>query len=374
MKIKITSSLLIASTVIASMTAVAQKGPSRSTPVVAESVEEHIISQSLTLIGNLKAEDAIVLRTEVQGRIKSIKATPNEIVKQGQLLVQLDDSKERAQVTEASAYLKDEERKLDEFTRLAKRKAITQTEIEAQKTNVSIAKARLLAAQSDLSDRNIKAPFSGTIGLIDISRGAFIQQGEELFTLDDLSKMELDLQVPERYLSLLHNGMTVQATTYAWKGKTFQGTVTGIDSRIDLDTLNVKVRIHFDNQDTLLKPGMLVSTQLSFAPIQAPIIPVQALEYSGTKRFVYVVSDDNKVKRTEVKLGQRVENQVVIDSGLVIGDRIVVQGVVNMRDGAQVKLLSPEGTQKSKDNVRSSKEQLTKEKLNKEQSTKGQGE
>jgi RND family efflux transporter MFP subunit len=113
----------------------------------------------------------------------------------------------------------------------------------------------------------------------------------------------------------------------------------GIDSRINAETLNLRVRIEFPNKDLKMKPGMLMAAELDFPSISAPIIPVQALEYSGTKRYVYVIGDDNKVTRTQVTLGARVENRVVIESGLEIGQDIVVQGLVNMREGVTVKLL-----------------------------------
>ena len=85
---------------------------------------------------------------------------------------------------------------------------------------------------------------------------------------------------------------------------------------------------------------MLVAADMDFPPVEAPIIPVQALEYSGTKRFVYVIGEDNKATRTEVFLGARIDNEVVIDKGIEIGQKIVVQGIVNMRDGALVQELA----------------------------------
>ncbi len=119
--------------------------------------------------------------------------------------------------------------------------------------------------------------------------------------------------------------------------QTFTGQVTGIDTRISAETLNLRVRIEFENPENRLKPGMLMNASLAFPAIEAPIIPVQALEYSGTKRYVYVIDDNNKATRQEVILGARVDNEVVIESGVEVGDKIVVQGIVNMRDGVEVK-------------------------------------
>ena len=347
MSMRATLSVLTLSILMASPAAFAAKrGPSTVT-VVTEQVETHQINQSLSLIGKLEAAQSVIVASEVAGKVKDIPVKANQNVQQDQLLILLNDDKAQAALVEAKAYLKDEQRKLKEFQRLVKRNAITQTEIDAQKASVEIAEARLDAAKANLADLNISAPFAGTVGFIDFSRGKMVSAGSELLTLDDLSVMELDLQVPERYLSMLSVGMEVLATTSAWSGVDFVGKVTGIDTRISAETLNLRIRIEFDNPENHLKPGMLMNASLAFPAIEAPIIPVQALEYSGTKRFVYVIDEDNKAKRQEVFLGARVDNEVVIESGVEIGDKIVVQGIVNMRDGVEVKEIIAPGKAKT---------------------------
>ncbi|MBN3494529.1 efflux RND transporter periplasmic adaptor subunit [Vibrio neptunius] len=343
MKNKIILSILSLSILAAAPAVQAKRQGPQAVTVVTEQVQIHQVSQSLSLVGKIEAEQSVVISSEVTGRVDVIAFKANQEVKKDQLLVQLNDDKAKASVAEAKAYLKDEERKLKEFERLVKRNAITQTEIDAQKASVEIAQARLDAVNANLNDLNITAPFSGTVGFIDFSPGKLVSAGDELVALDDLSLMQLDLQVPERYLSQISKGMKVTATTAAWNDTVFNGEVVGIDSRINEETLNLRVRIHFDNPKQSLKPGMLVTADMDFPPMEAPIIPVQALEYSGTKRYVYMVGDDNKAVRTEVFLGARIGNQVVIEKGLDIGQKIVVQGIVNMRDGVAVSELGEDG-------------------------------
>lgn len=310
--------------------------PTRTVPVVTAMVEEHPVSQSIALIGKLAADRAVIIAPQITGKIKRIPVTSDEAVKQGQLLVELDDIKAQAAVAEANAYLNDEKRKLKEFQKLISRNAITQTEIDAQKASVDIAKARLSAAQADLHYHYLVAPFDGNVGLITFSEGKMVSIGTELLSLDNLSVMRLDLQVPEHLLSQLSIGMAVSASSRAWPNELFEGKVTAIDPRVNEETLNLKVRVEFANPKRRLKPGMMVSSTLTFPAISMPIVPVQALEYSGTKRYVYVVAEDHIAHRTEVILGPRVENQVLIEKGLNIGDRVVVQGLVNMRDGLKI--------------------------------------
>uniref|UniRef100_E6XJ33 Efflux transporter, RND family, MFP subunit n=1 Tax=Shewanella putrefaciens (strain 200) TaxID=399804 RepID=E6XJ33_SHEP2 len=308
----------------------------RTVPVVTGEVVEHPLTQSISLIGKLAAERAVVIAPQVTGKIKQIAVTSNQAVKKGQLLIELDDMKAQAAVAEANAYLNDEKRKLKEFEKLISRNAITQTEIDAQKASVDIAQARLTSAQADLHYHSLIAPFAGKTGLINFSEGKMVSVGTELMTLDDLSSMRLDLQVPEHYLAQLSIGMPVSATSRAWPGETFMGKVVAIDPRVNEETLNLKIRVQFDNPKDRLKPGMMMSSTITFPAISAPIVPVQALEYSGTKRYVYVVGDDHIAKRTEVILGARIGDQVLIDNGLKIGDKVVVQGLVNMRDGLKI--------------------------------------
>ncbi|MCM0147596.1 efflux RND transporter periplasmic adaptor subunit [Photobacterium galatheae] len=313
---------------------------SRPVPVATGEVTSHEVVSSVSLVGKLAAQRSVVIAAEVAAKVDRIVVNADRKVKQGQLLVLLDSAKPQAAYDEAKAYYDDEKRKFTEYERLVKRGALTQTELNAQQASVSIAKARLDAAKAELEDHQLRAPFSGTVGLIDFSPGHTVTIGSDLFTLDDLSQMRLDVQVPEQYLSKLAPGMAVQAKSQAWPGDIFTGTIQAIDSRVQAESLNIRVRVLFENDSGKLKPGMLMAAALDFTPQHAAIIPVQALEYSGTKRFVYRVDAQGIAHRTEVVLGARVKNEVVIESGIQIGDRIVVQGLVNMRDGVAVKDVS----------------------------------
>lgn len=324
-----------------------KRGP-QTVSVYSELVDYHEISQRISLIGKLQSDQFVDIATEVSGKVIGINVQANQQVEEGQLLFTLDATKAQAQLLEAKAYLADQQRQLNEHQRLIKTNTVTQSALDAQISLVDIAKARLISTQSDVNDHFLKAPFSGTIGLIDFSRGQMVSVGSELMTLDDLSTMELDLQVPERYLSLLSEGMQVQATNRAWPEAAFIGELTAIDSRVNEDTLNLRIRVQFDNKDNRLKPGMMMSAQIVFPAVNAPIIPVQAIEYAGTKRFVYRITDKNKVQRTEVVLGGRIDDSVLIESGIEVGARIVVQGLVNMSDGVKINDLSQPQPEKNK--------------------------
>jgi RND family efflux transporter MFP subunit len=304
-------------------------------------VGEYDVTQSLNLVGKLSASRSVDITSEVTAKVETILVGSNQHVVAGQQLLLLSDDKASASVQESTAYLLNEKRKLSEYERLFSRGAITQTEIEAQKANVEIAQARQTAAKANLNDHQLAAPFSGHIGLVDLSPGEFISVGESLLTLDDMSEMDLDLLIPERYFSQLMTGMAVQVQVQAWGAERFEGEVAAVDTRVNPETLNIKARVKIANPENKLKPGMLSTATLTFAAETVAIIPVQALEYSGTKRYVYRIVE-GKAVRTEVKVGARIDNRVVIESGIDIGEPIVIEGLVNMRDGVDVKPLLTE--------------------------------
>lgn len=334
----VTSALAVCSFQSYAMPGAQGKKPIAATAVGVESVESYAIAQNLALVGKLEAKTSVEIKPEVTGKVDNIAVQSNQKVNKGDVLITLERYQEQAAVAEAQAYLNDENRKANEYIRLGAKNAISKTELEAQKASAVIAKARLDVAQANLSDMTIKAPFSGTIGLIDLSQGKMLSSGDSLFTLDDLSIMRLDLQVPERYLSQLKLGMKVETKSQAWGEQVFTGEVTGIATRVDTSSLSVATRLEIKNTQDMLKPGMLMTARLVFPEIQAPIIPIQALEYSGTKRYVYVVGDDLKVKRTLIEVGTRVGEKIVVTKGLNVDQTIVTSGLVNMRDGLSVKI------------------------------------
>ncbi|KEY91713.1 membrane protein [Candidatus Photodesmus blepharus] len=335
--------------VVLSIHAKEMEQDSQVVSVLAERVKVQQISKSLSLIGRLESNESVVIASEVIGKVDKIVVSANQVVKHGKLLIQLDDNKAQALVDEAQAYLNNQKRIFNELEELVKKGAVPKTEIDAQKASLEIAVARLSIAKANLNKLYMVAPFSGTVGFVDLNRGQLVSVGDRLLTLDNLSIMKLDLEVPEVYLSMISAGMKVSAKTAAWGDTEFFGEVVGIDSHMNRDTLSFRVRVLFKNSSKKLKPGMLISANIIFSPMQVSIIPVQSIEYSGNKRFVYVISQDSKVIRTEVILGSHIGNSIVVERGLEIGQKVVVQGTVNMRDGISVSELNEYNLQEKKE-------------------------
>ncbi|HHQ4448486.1 TPA: efflux RND transporter periplasmic adaptor subunit [Aeromonas hydrophila] len=314
----------------------AGKPQPRQVNIRAQTVSQSLAEPSIKLVSKLAANRSVVISPEVTGRIVKIAVRSGQQVKQGDVLIALDAGKQQAELAEQSASVRDESRKLRDMRRLVARGAITTSELEGQEATVAQAQARADAAKYELSLRTLLAPFDGSVSLIDLSEGALVNSGDTLLHLDELAKLRLDLAVPERYLSLLRPGMAVTATSSAWPDQSFRGVLETLDSRVSNDTQNIKTRVIIPNPDGQLRPGMLLNVELSLPPQKMTLIPAQSVEYAGEQRFVYRLEPNGKVKRVPVVLGDTHGEEVWVTEGLKVGDRIVVEGLVNLRDGVSV--------------------------------------
>ncbi|MFM5814300.1 efflux RND transporter periplasmic adaptor subunit [Aeromonas dhakensis] len=314
----------------------AGKPQPRQVNIRAQTVSQSLAEPSIKLVSKLAANRSVVISPEVTGRIVKIAVRSGQQVKQGDVLIALDAGKKQAELAEQSASVRDETRKLRDMRRLVARGAITTSELEGQEATVAQAQARADAARYELSLRTLLAPFDGSVSLIDLSEGALVNSGDTLLHLDELAKLRLDLAVPERYLSLLRPGMAVTATSSAWPDQSFRGVLETLDSRVSNDTQNIKARVIIPNPDGQLRPGMLLNVELSLPPQKMTLIPAQSVEYAGEQRFVYRLEPNGKVKRVPVVLGDTHGEEVWVTEGLKVGDRIVVEGLVNLRDGVSV--------------------------------------
>ncbi|MGL5032084.1 MAG: efflux RND transporter periplasmic adaptor subunit [Aeromonas sp.] len=312
------------------------KAPARQVNIRSEIVKTSVAEPTLKLVGKLAANRSVIISPEVTGRIVNIAVQSGQRVAKGATLIALDAGKQQAALAEQAASLRDETRKLGDMRKLVARGAVTQSELEGQQAITAQVQARLDAARYERSLRTLQAPFAGTVSLIDLSEGAQVNSGDTLLHLDELDQLRLDLAVPERYLSLLRAGMAVSATSAAWPDQHFTGRLVTLDSRVSNDTQNITARVMIPNSRGQLRPGMLLNVKLALPAQQLTLIPAQSVEYAGELRFVYRLEADGRVKRVPVVLGDTEGETVWVTEGLKVGDRIVVEGLVNVRDGAKV--------------------------------------
>jgi membrane fusion protein (multidrug efflux system) len=182
----------------------------------------------------------------------------------------------------------------------------------------------------------ISAPFDGVLGLRQVSPGSLVTPGTVIATLDDISRIRVDFSVPERYLALLSAGQPVLASSDAWPGEQFRGSITSVGSRIDPVTRALAARAEFDNADRKLRAGMLLDIEVQRAARNALQVPELALQQVGQQAFLFRVGPDDKVEQVPVRIGARRPGWVEILEGVKSGDRVVVEGIVKLKPGARI--------------------------------------
>ena len=287
-------------------------------------------------LGTSRANQAIFINSAQDDYIKSVHFKDGDIVKAGQLLIQLNNAQEKAQVLELTVNLKEDKRQLNRLTKLAKTQSTAKSLLDEQQAKYESSLAQLEAAKVKLSEMSIKAPFDGMLGQRLVSQGAYITSSSEITTLDDISIIKVDFNIPEKYLSHLHTGMNVKAKSPAYHDKFFNGEVTHIGSRVNPTTRSVLITARFTNQNHQLRAGMLLHTYLQLSELTALQVPEKSIIPIQENHFVYIVEDNTAVKK-QVEIGVRHSGLVEIKSGLNEGDVIITEGIIKIKQGSTVR-------------------------------------
>ncbi len=218
---------------------------------------------------------------------------------------------------------------------LAKSNAVTTVSVTDARNAVTKAEIDLKAAQIDLDKYALKAPFAGLIGLTDVSVGDLVTPQKAIATLDDMATVTVSFSVPERASGLVAIGQTVTATTVALAGKSFSGTISAVDSRVDPETRTLAVEATLPNDARVLKPGMALSVSMSFPGEARPAVPSLAVQWDKSGSYVWTVAD-GAAHRTGISIVGRRSGLVLVASGVSEGQDVVVEGLQRLREGAQV--------------------------------------
>jgi membrane fusion protein (multidrug efflux system) len=202
--------------------------------------------------------------------------------------------------------------------------------------NLMIQKNQLIA---QLKTEKITAPFSGRLGVREITPGILGGEDYIIATLDDIETIKLDIKVPESYLNILKKDLKIKASSEAFN-EVFTGTLDTVSARVDPITRSILVQVKIKNANYKIIPGMLVNVEIIYNEKQSLGVPEESIIQQGNRTVVYKVIEDKSVALTEVKTGIRNFGKVEIVSGLNPGDKIVIEGVSKVRDKAQIKLIN----------------------------------
>ena len=286
-------------------------------------------------VGTVAAAQEVTLYPQDSGIVVQIDFTPGTKVAKGQTLVRLDDSDQQVALDKAKIALQSAQSALDRAQKLAKSNNITTVALTDARTAQQNAEIGLKAAENDLAKRTIAAPFGGTIGLTDIAVGDLINSSKAIATLDDVSKVKVAFDVPERASGLVAVGQPVTATTEALAGQAFKGTISAIDNRVDPVARTLKVEATLPNDANVLKPGMALSVAMSFPGKPHPSVPSLAVQWDRTGAYVWKIAD-GAARRVDVQILGRRSGAVIVSGDLAVKDPVVVEGLQRMREGTKV--------------------------------------
>jgi len=294
----------------------------------------------VTAVGSLDANESVILRSEVPGRIREIPFSEGEPVTRGELLVSLDDSEYRAQVAEDRAALELATLNNQRASDLYKKKLGSEQSYDEARARLEQARARLALDESRLAKTRIMAPFDGIAGLRQVSPGDYVQAGQSIVNLEDIDVIKLSFRAPERYLSQLKENLTAELRVDSFPGTPFSGEVYAVDPRIDAATRTVALKALVPNTDRKLRPGMFARVRLVLEThTDAVLVPEEAIVPRGKDKFIYRVVD-GKADIQKVEIGKRVRGKAEILSGIKAGDTIIVTGHQKLGPGSQVNIVN----------------------------------
>jgi membrane fusion protein (multidrug efflux system) len=300
-------------------------------------VEAMTLEDDAQAVGSLRSRQGVMLRPEVSGRISSLGFTDGQRVRRGQLLVQLDDTLQQAQLKQAEAQASIARTNLQRNRDLVSQNFVSQSAVDQSAAALEVAEAQVALTKAQLARMRIVAPFDGMAGIRSVNLGDYVKDGADLVNIEDLSQVLVDFRLPERFIARVKTGQTVDVSLDALPGQRFTGRIDALDSVIDANGRSLLVRARLDNPGGVLKSGLFARTRIVFSKREnALVVPEEALVPQGGKQYIFQVVDgpNGKVsKRIEARIGLRLPGKVEVLEGLAAGDLVVTAGQARLGRG-----------------------------------------
>jgi multidrug efflux system membrane fusion protein len=315
--------------------------------VSAAEAKSEVVPNLLTAVGGLVAVHQVDVSADVNGRVTEIKFEPGSHVEAGTPLVQLFDAPDQADLANFKAQATVAQLSLDRAKQLASRQFGPQATVDSAQAAYDQAQAGIARTEALISQKLVRAPFSGDLGVRKVEVGQYLTAGTAIVSLTDLSELWANFTVTEKDSANLKVGQPVRLKVDAYPGRTFDGKITTIEPQIASDTRNIRVQATVANPEKILMPGMFVTTTVVLPDKPAVItVPETAVDYTLYGDSVFVITEkkeeDGKTSlsavRTFVQTGNRVDGRVEIIKGVKAGDKVVAVGQLKLQSGAAVSI------------------------------------
>ncbi|MCW5613364.1 MAG: efflux RND transporter periplasmic adaptor subunit [Rubrivivax sp.] len=313
-------------------------GPGGPVAVEVARAEALTLTDDVQAVGSLRSSQGVMLRPESSGRVARLGFTDGQRVRRGQLMLQLDDTLQQAQLKQAEAQASIARTNLQRSRELLAQNFVSASAVDQNAAALQVAEAQVALARAQLARMQVLAPFDGTAGLKMVDVGDYVKDGADIVNLEDLSALTVQFALPERYIDRVRPGLPVEVALDALPERQFKGRVLAVDSQVDANGRALQVLARVDNPGTLLKPGMFARPRVVLAVREgAVVVPEEALVPVAGRQYLYKVVDGpqgQKVgQRLEARIGLRLPGKVEILEGLQAGDLVATAGQARLTRG-----------------------------------------
>ncbi len=328
--------------------------PGSGTPSVETAIVKTTrLQDDAQAVGTLRSRQSVALKPETAGRVARIAFADGAAVKRGQVLVQLDDTLQKAELQQARAQLSIAQANLKRNQELVAQGFVAQRVVDESQAALDVAQAQVTLASARLQRMQIVAPFDGTVGLRTINLGQYVKDGDTLLNLEDTSVLTVDFRLPERFQDRIRPGQAVQVSLDALPGRRFEARVLAVDPLLDAEGRSISVRATMPPEAGRdLRPGMFARVLTVFSVNErAVVVPEEALVPQGGQQVVFVIEEQGEgdakkrvSRRVPVEIGLRRGAEVEIVKGLRGGETVVIAGQQRLqRDGTAVRVIDVAG-------------------------------
>lgn len=320
--------------------------------VLVTPVKQEYWQDTLPAIGSLQPVSGINISNEFAGIVSAIHFKSGQLIKKNDLLIELDTTTDQAELDGLLASRKLAQLKFDRQVRLLASKATSKSSHDEARALLDEAKAAVIAKKSILNKKRIRAPFNGLIGIRQVDMGQYIDKGYNIAPLQSLSPIYADFTLPERNFSHLKVQQRVSVKVQAYPNEVFNGVITAINPGFNSETRTISIRATVDNAEHKLRAGMFTEIEVYTSTAQPVLtLPTNSITFNTYGNNVFVVTEKeghHTVHQQTIEIGKQKSNRVEITKGLKLGDIVVNEGQVKLRNGMSVHATKAETTDVSK--------------------------
>ncbi len=305
-------------------------------------VTSDVWKSELSAIGTLTAVQGVTVAAELPGKVVKIPLTPGSAVKRGELLLSQDTAAEEAELLGAEAQVKASKADLERAANMLKDKIVSQADYDRALATYEAAVSRVNGIRVAIEKKQVRAPFSGRLGIRQVNLGQILKEGDPIVTLQSLDPIYVNFTLPQQQMSRLRVDLPVRVICDALPDVTVEGRITAINPLVESETRNVQVQATVQNKEERLRPGMFVNVAVDLSvQDKVMIIPATAVLYAPYGDSVFIIekskAGDGEVLRQQfVRLGEKRGDFIAVASGLGEGEKIVSTGVFKLRNGQAV--------------------------------------